>query len=310
MRVFRYLGNHKLAVFLTLVVLICSVACDLALPLFTSQIVDVGIAQSGVEHIATERMSDKTHAAIAVALPNQDDALFQAAYEQTEDGTWSLTEEGGAHIAQLDSALTMPLVAVHATQKLGGNPVSFEQMLAAYESGSVTRAQVQEYAHQLTQQLAGGGELNQSQLALSAAMKEYAGVGANLSGIQMAYLMRAGLFMLVLTILSCVLNAVQGLIASRTGALVGRDLRRKLFERVVAFSEGDITRFSAASLITRGTNDIQLIQNVTNMILRMVLYAPIVALGGIIMVLYTNASLGWIIVVAVCVVACIIAGAI
>ena len=135
----------------------------------------------------------------------------------------------------------------------------------------------------------------------------YKAAGVDLFPIQMAYLLRIGGLMLLAAAGSMVLDVAAGFVSARTGAKIGRDLRRRLFARVVAFSDAEINRFSAASLITRGTNDVTLIQNVCTMVMRMVLYAPILAIGGVVMVMVTNPQLGWIVVLAVAVVFTVIA---
>ena len=191
MGVIRFLGQHKGAVALVVVLLALKAVCDLALPVFTSQIVDVGIAQSGVEDVEV--------------------------------------------------------------------------------------------------------------------LEGYRAAGVDLLPIQMAYLARTGLAMLAVAAAAMVLDVAVSFVASRTGAAIGRDLRSRLFGRIVAFSDAEINRFSAASLITRGTNDVVLIQNVCAMMLRMVLYAPILAIGGVVMVMATNPQLGWIVVVAVAAVFAVIA---
>ncbi len=191
MGVIRFLGQHKGAVALVVVLLALKAVCDLALPVFTSQIVDVGIAQSGVEDVEV--------------------------------------------------------------------------------------------------------------------LEGYRAAGVDLLPIQMAYLARTGLAMLAVAAAAMVLDVAVSFVASRTGAAIGRDLRSQLFGRIVAFSDAEINRFSAASLITRGTNDVVLIQNVCTMMLRMVLYAPILAIGGVVMVMATNPQLGWIVVVAVAAVFAVIA---
>ena len=191
MGVIRFLGQHKGAVALVVVLLALKAVCDLALPVFTSQIVDVGIAQSGVEDVGV--------------------------------------------------------------------------------------------------------------------LEGYRAAGVDLLPIQMAYLARTGLAMLAVAAAAMVLDVAVSFVASRTGAAIGRDLRSQLFGRIVAFSDAEINRFSAASLITRGTNDVVLIQNVCTMMLRMVLYAPILAIGGVVMVMATNPQLGWIVVVAVAAVFAVIA---
>ena len=131
--------------------------------------------------------------------------------------------------------------------------------------------------------------------------------GGGLPDEQIAQLAQIGLQMLGVVALGAAISVLVGLVAARTGAAIGRDLRERLFTRVMQFSEGDIGKFSAASLITRGTNDIQIVQMMSIMGMRMVLYAPILAIGGIVMVTTTNASMGWVIVVAVVAVFAVIA---
>lgn len=191
MGVIRFLGQHKGAVVTVMLLLALKAVCDLALPMFTSQIVDVGIAQSGVEDVE--------------------------------------------------------------------------------------------------------------------ALEGYRAAGVDLFPLQMAYLVRIGLLMLAVAACAMALDVAVSFVASRTGAAIGRDLRSRLFSRIVAFSDAEINRFSAASLITRGTNDVVLIQNVCTMMLRMALYAPILAIGGVVMVMVTNPQLGWIVVVAVALVFAVIA---
>ena len=130
-------------------------------------------------------------------------------------------------------------------------------------------------------------------------------MGYDLDAMQMDYLAATGAKMLGLAALGMVIAVMVGFLASRTAAKVGRSLRERLFNQVVGFSDAEIQSFSAASLITRGTNDVQLVQMVTVMLLRMVLYAPILAIGGIIMIARTDLSMGWIIIAAVAAIAVI-----
>ena len=121
----------------------------------------------------------------------------------------------------------------------------------------------------------------------------------NYKDIQMSYLKRVGVEMILMTLLMVASAILTGLVAARVAAGVGCDLRESIFKRVISFSDAEINRFSTASLITRSTNDVQQIQMVTVMLLRMVLYAPVLAVGGIIKVVESGASMGWVIVVAV-----------
>lgn len=269
MKVLGYLGAHKAAVVVCVLLLVGAVFCDLALPNLTSNIVDVGIQQSGVEHVATDELTAGTYQTIRDYLSRDDRALFEDAYVPAGQDRYALTENGRAHIGQLDAIMTAPLAEAYGLSSGADDPLV-------------------------------------AQSAIAAALREYAALGYDLSAMQMRYLIATGAAMLGLAACSMVLNVAVGLVASRTGAGIGRDLRRRLFSKVVRFSDAEIGRFSAASLITRGTNDIQLIQMVSIMLLRMVLYAPLIAIGGIIMVLATNAALGWIIVVAIVAVALVI----
>lgn len=256
--------QHKAAVLLALVLLVAQAFCDLALPNLTSNIVDVGIQQSGIEHVAADELSVQSHDAIAADLTGDDRALFDRAYEE-RDGRYALTQDGRDHLAQLDGIMAAPLARVW------GLASGADDAMAAQEG-------------------------------IAAALKEYAGLGYDLPAMQLGYLARTGAAMIGLAALGAAFSVAVGLVAARTGGKIGRDLRRRMFRRVVEFSDAEISRFSAASLITRGTNDIQLIQNVSFMFLRMVLYAPILAIGGIVMVVATNAQMGWIVAVAIVVV--------
>ncbi len=270
MRVFRYLMQHKAALVVVLALLIAQAACDLALPNLTSSIVDVGIQQSGVEHVAADELSAQTHDAIAADLSGDDRALFERSYALGEGGRYALTQAGRAEIGRLDAIMAAPLARVYGLSSGADGPMAAQE-------------------------------------GISAALREYAALGFDLSAMQMRYLVGTGAAMLGLAALGAAFSVAVGLVAARTGGTIGRDLRRRMFGRVVAFSDAEIARFSAASLISRGTNDIQLIQNVSFMFLRMVLYAPILAIGGIVMVVATDAQMGWIVAVAIVVVLALVA---
>lgn len=300
MRIIRYLKNSRIAVVLIVCLLIVQAFADLALPNYTSRIVDVGIQQSGVEHAATDEMSAKTHDLIAMMLPADEDRTFLDAYEETDDGTYRLNDRGEQGQEELDRMVAMPLVAINHSDQIPD--FDLDQVLQAYQTGAVTKSQILDTLDEARQSLGDGGDSIIAQQAIVAAQAEYESLGYNLSDLQMAYLWRIGLMMLGIAALGMVAAGFVGFLASRTAAKVGATLRGKLFRRVIAFSDAEVQSFSAASLITRGTNDIQLIQIVTVMLLRMVLYAPILAIGGIVMISRTSLGMSWIIVVAVAVI--------
>lgn len=300
MRIIRYLKNCKVAVLLIVCLLVVQAFTDLALPHYTSDIVDVGIQQSGVEHAATDEMTAKTHDEIAMMLPVDDEQTFRDAYTETDDGTYKLNDQGKKEQEELDRMVALPLVAIHYSSQIPD--LDLGQVMQAYEAGAIDKQKILDMLDEAKQHMGDMGDSIVDQQAIAAAKAEYESLGYNLSDMQMGYLVRIGLLMLGLAALGMVAAVLVGFIASRTAAKVGATLRSKLFRRVVSFSDAEVQSFSAASLITRGTNDVQLIQMVTVMLLRMVLYAPILAIGGIIMVSRTNLAMSWIIILAVAVI--------
>ena len=260
MRLLKYLGKHAGAVVLVLVLLIGQAFCDLMLPNYTAEIVDVGIQQAGVDHASTTELSAQTYNSIAAQLGSGDAAeLFAASYDPTDAGTYKLNSYGSAHRTKLDEAVALPL----ATQFMGADAEVDEDLVG--------------------------------QQAIAAARAEYAGLGYDMNAMQMESLLFTALKMMGFVLLSVCISTLVGLVAARTGASIGRELRSKLFAKVMSFSDAEVQRFSAASLITRGTNDVQQIQMMSIMFLRMVLYAPILAIGGIVMIAQMDFSMGWII---------------
>ena len=296
MRLIKNFANHKIAVAIVVVLLAVQAFCDLSLPNYTSDIVDVGIQQSGVEHASTDALTERTHDLVAIMESEQNESLFADSYSQRSDGTYELTDFGREHRAELDDAMSMPLVAVHYADQTG---MDLDQLKTAYDAGMVQKPDVQAMLDEAKSQMGDMADSIVSQQAIAAAKAEYEQLGYDLNTMQMNYLLTTGGKMLGLAALGMVIAVIVGFIASRTAAKIGASLRSRLFERVLSFSDAEIQSFSAASLITRGTNDVQQVQMVSVMMLRMILYAPILAIGGIIMIARTNLSMGWIIVAAV-----------
>ena len=181
------------------------------------------------------------------------------------------------------------------------------QLYSAYESGAISKAEIQSFIDQARQTYGVIDDSLIQQQAIEAVKAEYEALGMDLGVIQLQYLAWLGAQMLGVAALMMAASISVGFVASRTAAKIARNLRERLFEKVVSFSDAEVQSFSAASLITRGTNDIQQIQMVLVMLLRMVLYAPILAIGGIIMVSQTNLAMSWIIVLAIVVIGIVIA---
>ena len=183
--------------------------------------------------------------------------------------------------------------------------LDLDQVKAAYDQGMIGKDDIQAMLDRARGSMGDMADTLIAQQGLAAARAEYEQLGYDLDAMQMDYLAATGAKMLGLAALGMAIAVMVGFLASRTAAKVGRSLRERLFNQVVGFSDAEIQSFSAASLITRGTNDVQLVQMVTVMLLRMVLYAPILAIGGIIMIARTDLSMGWIIIAAVAAIAVI-----
>ena len=303
MRIIKNLAQHKLVVLLIVVLLCVQAACDLALPNYTSDIVDTGIQQQGVQDVAAEQLTERTHDLVAMMLPESDEQMFADAYTQNEDGTYLLTEAGKRDRAALDDAMALPMTVTCYADQIA--ELDLEQVKSAYDQGMIGKDDIQAMLDRARGSMGDMADTLIAQQGLAAARAEYEQLGYDLDAMQMDYLAATGAKMLGLAALGMVIAVMVGFLASRTAAKVGRSLRERLFNQVVGFSDAEIQSFSAASLITRGTNDVQLVQMVTVMLLRMVLYAPILAIGGIIMIARTDLSMGWIIIAAVVAIAVI-----
>ena len=303
MRIIKNLAQHKLVVLLIVVLLCVQAACDLALPNYTSDIVDTGIQQQGVQDVAAEQLTGRTHDLVAMMLPESDEQMFADAYAQNGDGTYSLTESGKRDRAALDDAMALPMTVTCYADQIA--ELDLDQVKAAYDQGMIGKDDIQAMLDRARGSMGDMADTLIAQQGLAAARAEYEQLGYDLDAMQMDYLAATGAKMLGLAALGMAIAVMVGFLASRTAAKVGRNLRERLFNQVVGFSDAEIQSFSAASLITRGTNDVQLVQMVTVMLLRMVLYAPILAIGGIIMIARTDLSMGWIIIAAVAAIAVI-----
>lgn len=379
MRIIQYLKSSKVAVLLITLLLIVQAFADLSLPRYTSDLVDVGIQQGGIEHASPDEMSADTFNYICMLAGEDTEQVIRDSYEQNtageneasagENGTragenearnYTLSEYGKENRVELDSAIALPLVLVHMSDIMGdasssdasssgasasdaSSGVSGEsnnaayslssseapsssgdvtalaqsamqsgsfdwaQLYSAYESGAISKAEIQSFIDQARQAYGAIDDSLIQQQAIEAVKAEYAALGMDLGAIQLQYLAWLGAQMLGVAALMMAASISVGFVASRTAAKIARNLRERLFEKVVSFSDAEVQSFSAASLITRGTNDIQQIQMVLVMLLRMVLYAPILAIGGIIMVSQTNLAMSWIIVLAIVVIGIVIA---
>lgn len=303
MGLFKYFKGRIRYVLAIVVLLAAQASCDLALPNYTSDIVDVGIGQSGVESALPVEMREGTMDAVLMLSSPDDRDLIEEAYSKQGDN-YVLNQAGEENAGQLEEALKYPLVMCYYAGQ--SDEMDIDQAVSAYKAGMIDDTQVDAIMVQATEQLDKMGDSIVSQQAVAAVKAEYEACGIDMEKMQRDYLLSVGARMLGVTLLGVLCAAAVSFLASRTGSGIARDLRKRLFEKVVGFSDAEVQKFSAASLITRSTNDIQQIQMVTIMLLRMVLFAPIMATGGIILILRTNTQMSWIIVLAVALVVCLV----
>ena len=307
MQIIKNLKPYWKSVLIIVLLLIVQAYCDLALPDYTSKLIDTGIQNYGIEHCSPLQIPEKAYTVIKGFMDEDDAAVWEKYYEQSDDGIYYMTDDGKDHIDEINQACMEPMMMYYYPYTMvdSDEDNQLKQMLAASgmtldelppEMWSQMGTQMKQMIDSMRDSM--GDDMMMSS-AITCTRTCYDSMDYNYKDIQMSYLKRVGVEMILMTLLMVVSAILTGLAAARVAAGVGCDLRESIFKRVISFSDAEINRFSTASLITRSTNDVQQIQMVTVMLLRMVLYAPVLAVGGIIKVVESGASMGWVIVVAV-----------
>jgi len=296
LKLIRYLKQVKWPILAIMLLLVVQAWCDLSLPQYTSDIVDIGIQQGGIEHAAPDQIRDETMENLKLFMEEDDWNKVEAAYTLGEDGIWYLDSVNESALEELDGVFGMPMLMLSAMEAQGMDAATLQAMLS---SGQMTLEQLEAMADQAMEKYGSQSDMIVEQKALLFVKEEYAAMGLDLDQIQMNYLLSTGGRMLGIALLMAVAAILVGLLASRTAAQLGMSLRGDVFKTVMSFSNTEIDKFSTASLITRSTNDIQQVQMVVVLMLRIVIYAPILGIGGIIKVATTHTGMEWIIAVAV-----------
>lgn len=307
MQIIKNLKPYWRSVLIIVLLLIVQAYCDLALPDYTSKLIDTGIQNYGIDHCSPLQIPEKAYTIIKGFMDEDDVTVWEKYYEQSDDGIYHMTDDGKDHIDEIDQACMEPMMMYYYPYTMvdSDEDNQLKQMLAASgmtldelppEMWSQMGTQMKQMIDSMRDSM--GDDMMMSS-AITCTRTCYDSMDYNYKDIQMSYLKRVGVEMILMTLLMVASAILTGLAAARVAAGVGCDLRESIFKRVISFSDAEINRFSTASLITRSTNDVQQIQMVTVMLLRMVLYAPVLAVGGIIKVVESGASMGWVIVVAV-----------
>lgn len=306
----RNLLDHKLAVLAIVLLLFAQAFCELSLPNYTADIVDVGIAQYGVDGTYFERMSRETYDNLTLFMTGEEQSVLADSYRQDSEGDYQIRDLDAEEMDALEDALKEPAAMVYFLtgdigeesshgSALGGWDLDADQIRAGLADGSVTREELLNLRKETMTSLEGDGSASLEQVDVLMVQQEYKNLGMDMHRYQQKYLLSVGGRMILMTILMVAASVLLGFLSSRTAAQIGRDLREKVYTKVIHFSGKEIDQFSTASLITRCTNDVQQIQMVTVMMLRIIIYSPILAIGGIIMISTTDTGLNWLIVVAV-----------
>lgn len=296
--IFRFLKGSEITVMGIILLLIIQAYCDLALPNYTSDVLNVGLQQHGIENAAPITIREETLETLSLFMTEDTGKDVEAAYGAAdENGIRHLKED--ADQAAISTLLLLPESVLYQMQHSKIEGFSLSEIEQAIKSGRMTREQLQE---QINARMANFGNLSDTylkQVAVSFVAEEYEAQGIDLARIQNHYLLNVGLKMMLMALIMSIAAVLTGLCASRTSAKIGRNLRESIYEQVMRFTNAEMEHFSTASLITRSTNDIQQIQMVIVLLLRMVAYAPILAVFGIIRVIQTRSGMSWIIVLAV-----------
>ncbi len=296
-KIMKYLGEHKAAVLIIFVLLIVQAYCDLSLPQYMSDIVDIGIQQSGIAYAVPEELREQTFHGLLLFVPEEDEAKLRDSYEKAEDGNYKLKDLSEEELQEMEKLLGMPMVAMSSMTEETGMEIGVLQ--AMIEGGQMTKEQVLQAEQAAKEKMGDMGESIISQRARLVVKEEYEALGYHMADYQNRYMLRTGGKMLAVSVIMMLAAIVVGFFASRTSAKIGMSLRDRVFKKVVKFSNSEIEKFSTASLITRSTNDIQQVQMVSVLLLRMILYAPIIGIGGVLKVTGTKTGMGWIIGIAV-----------
>ena len=352
-KIFKHMKPYWMSIVIVIALLFVQAWCDLALPSYTSDIIDVGILKSGVEHVLPEAVTAEEFETAEFIMTDREMEVWEGSYEEDGD-VYRLLVTDQALLDSLDEELSVPLIMNYQMstmeeqavkeliaaqtgtdakalegmsvedlgQMLGVELKSFEQekeddegntvdvtcvdirpvFVQMIQSGMLDKETILSMrdSMQKTIDTMGSSLVKSMGVAYAVACDKAAGV--DVEQVQKSYLVTAGLKMVGMALIIGIVTILIGFFASRVGAGIGRDLREKVFRKVVSFSNAEMDKFSTASLITRSTNDIQQIQMVAVLLLRMVAYAPIVGAGGVIKVMETGAGMGWIIVLAIVVI--------
>ena len=325
LKLIKYLKPFTWAIICIFILLLGQAMSDLTLPDMMSRIINVGIQQNGIENAAPDAIRSAEMNKILLFMSSDDKAIVTSDYllldknalsaddynqylkaypDLANEPIYKLNTNNKDEISKLNSTFAKPILIVSYIESGAAAGILGSQGLppGADLFGVLAKlppAQLDAILQQIDSQLASLPPSVVNQSDVSYLSIEYKAIGINVNQMQINYMVRIGGFMLLLTLASVAASVTVGFLAARVAAGFGRDTRRKIFSKVESYSNSEFDKFSTASLITRSTNDIQQIQMLLVMLLRIMFYAPIMGVGGIIKAIGQDVSMSWIIAAAV-----------
>ena len=304
-KMFHYMKERWYYIVLIIALLFLQANCDLALPDYTSKIVNIGIQQKGIEDGVPEKIREESMDKLFLFMEEKDVETVKDAYTLKGD-IYELKEIDADKREKLNSIFGMPMMAVEGLEEGGDQVKQIREKMQLPEDADLFQVFSQMPKEQLLKMMdamtSGMKDMPDSivtQAAVQYVELEYEGQGIDVDQMQIRYILMSGLKMLGLALVIMIAASSVTFLSARVAAILGRNLRNGVYRKVISFSGEELNHFSTASLITRSTNDIQQVQQVFAMIFRIVLYAPILGIGGVLKVLQTDASMTWILGVAV-----------
>ena len=304
LKMFHYMKERWYYVVMIIVLLFVQAYCDLSLPDYTSKIVNVGIQQKGIEDGVPDTIRKESMEHLLLFLDEKEKAKVEDAYTLKDD-VYKRNDVTKEERDELNSILAIPMMAAGSLEDEEKAAEIKTQMGLPEESDlwqvleQLPQEQLDAMKDSLTEKIKEMPESIVTQAAVQFVQTEYEAQGIDVDAMQIQYLMTSGLKMLAMALVIMLAAVSVTFLSSRVAAFLGRNLRNGVYRKVISFSGEELNHFSTASLITRSTNDIQQVQLVFAMIFRIVLYAPILGVGGVLKVLQTDVSMTWILGVAV-----------
>lgn len=307
LKVFKYLKSSIFSVLAIILLLFCQAYLDLTLPDYTSKIVNVGVQQGGIENAAIEQIGENTLDTLTLFMDSKDRKFILNQYEKSDtykgENIYELKED--SNIDKVSSIMARPMMILsyaEQDQKSDDSTVSFDLPEGVTLEQALTMmsdVQREKMLDEINKKIKDIPDSIIDQAAVSFVKSEYQRIGVDTDAIQTMYIVKVGIIMLGIALGAMAVGILIVFIGSRMAAKLAKTLRHKVFTKVVGFSKNEIKTYGQSSLITRTTNDVQQVQMVVVFLLRVVFYAPIIGIGGVIKAMHTNADMTYIIGVAV-----------